>query len=123
MVTAENVSFIKESEKPMIDAIAAHLFRARQWGDAMKVESTDMQERAQQLWRELDGLDWSSHELAITGILRDALEEAYRDGHNGPEQPVEVLPDGRLRPLTAKEKKAWRKRTKTRIRNGEVSNG
>jgi formylmethanofuran dehydrogenase subunit E len=42
---------------------------------AMKTNSTEMQERAQQLWRELDGLDWSSHELAIVGILRDALEE------------------------------------------------
>ena len=46
----------------------------------MKTESTDMQERAQQLWRELDGLDWSSHEQAIVGILRDALEQAYQDG-------------------------------------------
>ena len=49
----------------------------------MRCESTDMQERAQQLWRELDGLDWSSHELAIVGILREALETAYQDGQNG----------------------------------------
>ena len=45
----------------------------------MKTESTDMQERAQQLWRELDGLDWSSHEQAIVGILRDALEQVSED--------------------------------------------
>ena len=42
----------------------------------MKTKSTDMQERAQQLWRELSGLDWYSHEQAIVGIMRDALEEA-----------------------------------------------
>jgi hypothetical protein len=46
----------------------------------MEAESTDMQERAQQLWRELDGLDWSSHEQAIVWIIRDALETAYQDG-------------------------------------------
>jgi len=45
----------------------------------LKTESTDMQERAQQLWRELDGLDWSSHEQAIVGILRDALEEVHNE--------------------------------------------
>jgi hypothetical protein len=46
----------------------------------MKVESTEIQERAQQLWRELGGLDWFSHEQAIVGIIRDALEQAYQDG-------------------------------------------
>jgi hypothetical protein len=45
----------------------------------MRTQSTDMQERAQQLWRELDGMDWSSHELAITGIMRDALESAQEE--------------------------------------------
>ena len=45
----------------------------------MKCESTDIQERAQQLWRELDGLDWSSHEIAIVGMIRDALEQACQE--------------------------------------------
>ena len=44
----------------------------------MKTKSTDMQERAQQLWCELSGLDWYSHEQAIVGIMRDALEEASK---------------------------------------------
>jgi len=58
----------------------------------MKTNSTEMQERAQQLWRELDGLDWSSHELAIVGILRDALETAASES----EQPFDYQDHARL---------------------------
>jgi hypothetical protein len=60
----------------------------------MKVESTEMQERAQQLWRELDGLDWSSHEQAIVGIIRDALEQAYQDGKESAVKYTRGTPGG-----------------------------
>ena len=54
----------------------------------MKCNSTDLQERAQQIWRELDGLDWSSHEQAIVGILRDALEEVAPAPPGGTAQSI-----------------------------------
>lgn len=35
--------------------------------------------------------------------------------HTRKERPVEVMPDGKLRPLTRKQEAKWRKRIKTRI--------